>query len=390
MIMKILFVGSERQQMPGVVISLVQMGHEAEMYPKSAEELGADNEKAEQHLENFLKKGRFDFVISNMFSGVVAKITNHLNLKYAVWCMDSPCFPAWVPEADYDNCYLFYFDYREYELKKRGGQRNAYHLPLAVDMSWSSRLKITDEDIDKYGCNMSFVGGLYSQNTYDQMRGMIPVQIQEAFTEIIEKSAFMWDGHDRLDLPPELMQMIRRECPQMMEIPCDMPAEYFLKTYLLGRKLTHVERTLLMELLAQQCDIHLYTRAAEQVPEGVRRFPEISAYKEAPKVFRSSKINLNITLRSIASGVPARVFEVMSAGGFVLSNWQEEIPELFEEDREIVTYKTPEELIDKADYYLKHEDERVRIRDNGYRKVKEQYTYEHRLEKIISILFPLP
>ena len=386
--MRILFVGSEAQQIPAIIFALDRMGHEVELYSKPMEELEG-NAELEGQLETDLKNAKVDFVLSNVFTREVARVTNRLELKYAVWCMDSPSFPAWVPEAEYDNCYLFYFDYREYELKKQSGLKNAYHLPLATDIVWSGQLVITDDDIKKYGCDMSFVGAMYTDNLYDRMLSVFPADMQESFTELIEQSAFVWDGRDRLRMPSELVQTVRQKCPQIF-YPCVMPDEYFLRTCLLGRKLTNVERTLLMELLSEQFDIHLYTRDTEIVPEGVRRFPEVPALTGAPKVFYSSKINLNITLRSIASGVPARVFEVMSVGGFVLSNWQEEIPELFVEDKEIVTYKTPEELIDKAKYYLTHEKERVRIAVNGYKKVKECYTYEHRLEKIISILFPMP
>ena len=382
--MRILFVGSEAQQMPGVILALDRMGHQVELYAKSMEEMEG-NEELEAQLEIYLKRIQVDFVMSNVFTREVARVTNRLGIKYAIWCMDSPSYPAWVPEAEYDNCYVFYFDYREYELKKQSGLNNVYHMPLAADIAWSGQLVITDEEIKKYGCNISFVGGMYTNSLYDRALGLFPADMQDAFSEIIEQSAFVWDGQDRLHIPPELVQEVRQKCPQVF-YPCDMPDEYFLRTCLLGRKLTNVERTLLMELLAEQFDIHLYTRDTEIVPEGVRRFPEIPALKGAPKVFYSSKINLNITLRSIASGVPARVFDIMSVGGFVLSNWQEEIPEMFVEGKEIATFKSPEELIDKADYYLRHENERVRIAVNGYRKVKEHYTWEHQLEKIISII----
>lgn len=386
--MRIIVMVSKIQPVMAIPFVLNRMGHEAEIYSKPAEELEKGNEESEQEFEAFLKKAKADFVISNAFSNGVARVTNRLEIKYAVWSMDSPTFTAWLPEADYDNCYLFYFDYREYKLKRQSGQNNAYHLPLAANIEWSGHLVITDEEIGKYGCDMSFVGGLYSDNEYDRMIGEIPAQLQNVFAEIIEKSAFVWDGRDRLHIPPEVMHTIGRECPEMLNTRLNMPDEYYLRTYLLGRKLTHVERTLLMELLAQQYNIHLYTWDTKQVPEGVRWFPSISIDREAPKVYYSSKINLNITLRSIASGVPLRIFDVMSVGGLVLSNWQEEIPELFVEDEEILTYKTPEELIDKADYYLRHDDKRVRIGINGYQKVKKQHTYEQRLNKIISILFP--
>lgn len=126
------------------------------------------------------------------------------------------------------------------------------------------------------------------------------------------------------------------------------------------------------------------------VPDGITRFPEVSQLTGGFKVFYSSKININMTLRSIESGVPLRIFDIMSVGGFVMSNYQEEIPELFEEGKEIVTFKTPEELIDKTDYYLSHDTERIKVGINGYKKVNACYTYEHQLNKIISILFPAP
>lgn len=382
--MRILFVGSEAQQMPGIILALDRMGHQVELYEKSMEDMEG-NEELEEQLEIYLKRIKVDFVMSNVFTREVARVTNRLGIKYAVWCMDSPSFPAWVPEAEYDNCFVFYFDYREYELKKQSGLRNVYHLPLAADIAWSGQLVITDDDIKKYGCDMSFVGAMYTNSLYDRALELFSADMQDAFSGLIEQGAFIWDGQDRLHLPLELVQEVRQKCPQIF-YPCDMSDEYFLRTCLLGRKLTNVERTLLMELLAEKFDIHLYTRDTEIVPEGVRRFPEIPALKGAPKVFYSSKINLNITLRSIASGVPARVFDIMSVGGFVLSNWQEEIPELFVEGKEIVTYKSPEELIDKADYYLRHDNERLKIAVDGYRKVKEHYTWEHRLEKVISVI----
>lgn len=202
--MRILFVGSKKLQISGPVFALNRLGHQIEMYPNSIEEIQG-NEEQERQLETFLKRTKIDFVMSLAFSKEAAEVTNRLGLKYAVWCMDSPAFPAWTPEVDYDNCYLFYFDYREYEIKRQGGQGNAYHLPLAADDKRSGHLVITDEELRKYSCHMSFVGGLYSNNTYDQQVEMIPVRIRNTFAKIMEKSSFVWDGQDRLHIPSEVM-----------------------------------------------------------------------------------------------------------------------------------------------------------------------------------------
>ena len=385
--MRVLFTESKVQENPSIIFALHRLGHEVARYPKPMEELEGD-EEAEKELEVFLKKYKVDFVLSNTFTPLVASVTRKLSMKYAVWCMDSPMYSTWVEESKFDNCFLFYFDKRECMLQKQNGHSNVYHLPLAADTVWGEELVITDEEISKYSCDMSFVGSLYTQNVYDNAIERFMPEVQDRFSDILENSAFLWDGKERVELSEDLIQMVRRTCPDMFEHPYTMSDEYFLKSLFIDRKLTNVERTLLMEVLAEHYDIHLYTRATENVPEGVRRFPEIDAGTGALKVFYSSKINLNVTLRSIKSGIPARVFDVMSVGGFVLSNWQEEIPELFEEEKDIVTFKTPEELIEKADYYLKNDTERIRIGIRGYQKVKENYTYEHQVNKIVLILFP--
>ena len=390
--MKILFIASQDQQIASIMCALDRMGHETGMYPISMEMIGSIEEE-EKRLKIFLMNNKVDFIISNLFSSVIAQLTWELEIKYAVYGMDSPMYETYLPVIPrYDNCYLFFFDKREYQMAKQKEYTNVYYLPLAADVAWTENLVITDEEIKKYGCDMSFVGSLYSNNIYDRYSERFSEEVCQLFSEMMERSAFQWDGQDRLGmfLTPELAGHIKKVCPEVYTKPYELSDEYFIKEYFLARKLTHIERTLLMELLAERYDIHLYTRSDEVVPEGIRRFPEVSQMTGGFKIFYSSKINLNITMRSIESGVPLRVFDIMSVGGFVLSNYQEEIPELFEEGKEIVTFRTPEELVDKADYYLKHEKERMRVGLNGYQKVKKCYTYEQQLNKIISILFPAP
>lgn len=389
--MKILFIYSRTQPIIGIVRALAGMGHEVGVHPIAAEDLESEEEILK--LKISLEKNRADFVISNFGIPVVGQLTFDLGIKYAVYGMDSPMYETYLPSFPYyDNCYFFYFDHREYLMAEQKGYPHVYYLPLASDMGAVGKLVITDEEIRKYRCNMSFVGALYCQNVYDACIGRFSSDIQQLFADMMEQSAFCWDGQDRLGkfLTPELAEHIYMRCPEVYNAPYDLPLEYYLKEYFFARKLTHIERTLLMELLSERYGIHLYTRDSELVPEGVARFGEVDQQTEAYKVFYASKINLNITMRSIESGVPLRVFDIMSVGGFVLSNYQEEIPELFEEGKEIVTFKSPEELVEKADYYLAHEDERIQIGINGYRKIKKSYTYEHQMRKIISILSIAP
>ena len=390
--MKMLFITSQKQNMTRIYRGLKRLQCTVEAYPKHIEVI-RKNEECAHELMNHLKETSPDLVISNLFDGVLATITHILQIKYAVYCMDSPVFEIYRwEETHFDNIFFFFFDKREYERLKAEGCANIYHMPLAANVLTTDQIETTKEEMSKYKCDISFVGSLYSRNTYNQCAETFPAQLKEVLSFIFEQSALQWDGIDRIMplLTPEFVALLRSVIPTIenhsKKLMNDME---HIKFSFLGRKLTNIERTLLLELLADNYDFRLYTWDAEDVPDNIPRFPQVD-FSESINVFRSTKINLNITLRSIESGVPLRVFDIMGAGGFVLSNWQPEIPELFEDGKEIVTFKTPEEMLEKVDYYLNHEEERLKIAVNGYRKVKECYTFEHQLMKIISILYPSP
>lgn len=103
-----------------------------------------------------------------------------------------------------------------------------------------------------------------------------------------------------------------------------------------------------------------------------------------PKVFRMSKINLNFTIPNIKSGIPLRIWDVLGCGGFLLTNYQAEIPYYFKEGEDLVCFDSLEDLCEKVGYYLEHEEERKRIAWNGYRKVREKHSYIERIRTILD------
>ena len=107
---------------------------------------------------------------------------------------------------------------------------------------------------------------------------------------------------------------------------------------------------------------------------------------QMPVVFHNSKINLNMSLRSIQSGIPLRALDIMGAGGFLLSNYQPELAEYFEDAKELALYASPRELLDKAAYYLSHEEERRQIAAAGLRKVRELFSYEVRVKRMLELV----
>ena len=108
---------------------------------------------------------------------------------------------------------------------------------------------------------------------------------------------------------------------------------------------------------------------------------------EMPLIFNQSKININITAKSIRTGLPLRIFDVLGCGGFLITNYQSELPQFFEIGTDLVTYESLEDLKEKCKYYLENEDERKQIAQNGYNKVNKFHTFDKRLLEILEIVF---
>ncbi len=382
--MRILFMRCEDQFIRSIIMALDEMGHEVALWPRQVENMYG-NEKEQKVFRDFLQNNQVDFVLSTVFFRLVALITHETGVKYVVYSVDSPQFGLYFPVFSYyDNCYFFHFDKKECELNRGRGIAHLYHLPLAANVAQAKRMRASGDELRKYGCDISFVGGVYENNYYDEIKASLPADLQDQIAAILEASAFRWDETDRIMpmLSDSLVRRVKECCPECFERQFEMEDRYYFRSYVLSRKLSHIERTLLLEMLAEQYDFRLYTYERTKISDKVNRFPPVNMVTDSYKVFQASKINLNLTLRSIESAVPLRVFDIMSAGGFVLTNWQEEAVELFEEDKEIVTFKTPEEMLEKIDYYLAHDDERKKIGRKGLEKVQSCYTYHHQLGKI--------
>lgn len=84
--------------------------------------------------------------------------------------------------------------------------------------------------------------------------------------------------------------------------------------------------------------------------------------------------------------MPLRTLDIMACGGFLLSNYQPELAEYFEEGKELVLFYSKEDCLDKIAYYLDHEEERVQIAEAGCRKVGELFSYRRQLGKIFEVL----
>lgn len=154
---------------------------------------------------------------------------------------------------------------------------------------------------------------------------------------------------------------------------------------LLNKMVTNRERLLLITMLSKHWDFKLYSTGTNEVFNNVIQCGTVEYYQEMPKVFRNSRINLNVTFRSIRTGIPQRCLDIMGSHGLLLTNYQKDFEEHFKDQENLLIYHSIEEAYDKVKFYLDHETERKRIEDNGYETVRKHFNYPEVLKKILHI-----
>ena len=167
---------------------------------------------------------------------------------------------------------------------------------------------------------------------------------------------------------------------------CMAREEYFYAQYIINKRITAIERIDLLDAAAQRYEVDLFTHYKGFCSPNLHNHGYVDYDNGMPRVFKQSKINLNITLRSIPSGIPLRAFDIMGAGGFLLSNFQADFLDLFVPGEDFVIFESKEDFIKKIDYYLTYEDERKAIARNGHDKVAARHTLRHRIKEMLDFL----
>ena len=102
-----------------------------------------------------------------------------------------------------------------------------------------------------------------------------------------------------------------------------------------------------------------------------------------------SKINLCIT-RGAHAGVYAssssRPFELAAMGACIVANPYKGIEEWFEPGKELIVVHSAEEAIERYQYLLANERERIAIGNAARERVLKQHTYRHRASELIDII----
>lgn len=375
----------------GVDNGLKALGHNITRITRLLDSVDYDSAYAEL-LSDTLLEHPADCVFSINYIPIIARVCKIHNIPYLCWIVDCPCFQLYSKTISYPTNHIFIFDRDLYNKFYPLNPQGIYHHSLASDIPTWNAVCVTDAEHKAYDCDISFIGSLYSDKKtafYNQIEHQLPEYIKGYVNGLIDAQYNIF-GYNliRDSLTPDFIKTFKKyaQWVPLAEDYTENDADIIADSYI-GHKCTEQDRIRTLNTLAQYFNVDLYTRSDTSCLTGVHVKGPADSVSMMPQIMKCSKINLNLTNKPISSGLPLRCFDIMGNGGFMLSNYQPEIPELFELDKEVVVYESMPDMLEKADYYLSHEEERLEIAQRGCEKVKQYHSYEVKLKQMFEMVW---
>lgn len=346
------------------------------------------NAEFESTFDHVFEQYAYDFVFSFNYLPLLSRCCQKHQTKYVSYVYDNPLVALYSCTLINPCNYVFLFDKETYYTFKNAGISTVYYLPLAANTKRLSSMVCPDALLHMLSSDVSFVGSLYNEehNFFERLNGIS--DYTRGYLDAIMTAQQKIYGCFFLEelLTADIIKDLQKACPYQPMADGTESDAYVYANYFLCRKITSSERLTLLKKASEQFSLKLYTHHAPKELPHAQYVGPIDYYDTMPYVFKNSRINLNITLKSIHSGIPLRCMDIMGSGGFLLTNYQSDFLDFFIPGEDFCYYESEDDFLQKIRYYLSHESERRQIAENSYGKMSASHTFSHRVDTILSIL----
>jgi len=152
----------------------------------------------------------------------------------------------------------------------------------------------------------------------------------------------------------------------------------------------HAGRYAWLERLCRETPIQVWGQGIEALPADspIRKVFRGPAWGiDMYRVLTRSRISVNYHIE--LSGPFAnnmRLYETTGVGTLLLTDWKQNLHEMFELGTEVVAYRSPEECVKQISQLLSHEAERSRIAEAGRARTLRDHTYHRRMAELVALI----
>ena len=329
-----------------------------------------------------LRQGNYTHVFSINFSPIVCQAIRDCGSreKYISWTHSVPMEVNDLNLLKYDFNRIFVFDKNYVSFLQTLGCSYVYHLPLATTIRKIIRKR------PEFIHDLSMVGTLYNSE-YTNLISPLKKYDRGYLDGLVEFQCLV-NGANVIDmgLTEELIDRMNATYESKLESTDKfIPYNKRQLSYCMCREATRRNRIMAFLLLEGKVQTGLYTGDKADMLRHTYKGGYIDYKIKMPEVFRNSKVNLNITLSCIESGIPLRLLDIIGCGGVALSNSQPEIFEYFRPDIDIVCFDNMEELVNKALFLIKEDGVRDKLIENGLSVIEKAFKFSDRVNAMFNI-----
>ncbi|HEX9962245.1 MAG TPA: glycosyltransferase [Pyrinomonadaceae bacterium] len=247
--------------------------------------------------------------------------------------------------------------------------RGKGHRSFHVNHAFAPRILNKLDTAAPPSVDFAFVGSILKQSRFH-------IERERILCELVKNTDLqIWSELKQISPKPGGDNFVRRKARRAMNAATSAGVpEYFFNS------LPFVKRVAREQSFA--------AAAEEEIDERIRRRtrPPVFGVKMF-QVLRDSRVVLNTHIDvSPSSASNMRLFEATGAGACLLTDWKENLSELFEPDKEVLTYRSAAECVEKIGYILAREDERRAIAAAGQRRTLREHNFDKRAARIDEII----
>ncbi len=313
--------------------------------------------------------------------GVLIALLEKLQLPLASWFVDNPHLvlhlynklkSPWVS--------IFTWDFDNISSLQDMGFNNVFYLPLGTN---PTHFKPNTYGQNKWKSQVSFVGNSMHYKVIKRLeKEPLPQNILQHFYEIAEN----FDQSPQHSVAKFMEQHYPKAYTYYTELDNNEQRLAFetAVTWEATRRYRArcVEKTLEFNPLLVGDDGWDFIFSEKQGQYTLHK--ELNYYNELHAFYPTSDINFNCTSKQMKGAVNQRIFDVPACNAFVLTDWREQMDNLFEPKTEIISYKDLEEIPELIKFYLDHPTERTRITTAARKRVLAEHTWDHRLKTLLE------
>ncbi len=372
-------------------------------------------------FSRFLMDHPCDMIFSINFFPFVSEIAKIMHIPYVSWTVDSPVMELYTSSITNPYNFTFIFDRADAEELAPLNPGHIFHLPLATNVKDKDSVITGYSEYSKnkklpaggnassfgfpgfehpdtpgyYGHDITFIGSLYTEKSpYDKLPADAPAYMRGYLDALMESQLLVYgDNFLEKALKDDVVKAFADAHPSFYRPQSEEQRQYLtdrmtLSRLYMGNKIAAMERTSFLKALSDFYpeDTAIFTGSDTSSMPHIKNMGLAKSLTEMPVIFNSSRINLNFTSKSIRTGLPLRIFDILGSGGFCLTNYQSELTDIFTPGEHLDYYGSREELLEKSRYYLDHEKERKEIAVAGYEEVKKKHTWDIRVQEMFALI----